>query len=244
MCLAAEISHHGAPITPRIRKRWSRIIEEAGISVRIYERAPGSLLYREVRLDGEKDRKSLGHRDRQLAEQQAKELARAIGELRNAGRSGPVTLGQLWALYQQHRLPLVTRIRARTVRGYYGLLERHIGRAFHVENLTQHHVDRYAAARRSGTLESPKKRGTRPGVRDGSIRSEVRLLLSILHFGQAHKVNGKALLATSPLVGVVIPQERNAMRPVANEERYQKLLEVADVAEPLGRFQVCAVACA
>ena len=63
-------------------------------------------------------------------------MARTIAELRHAGSRAPVTLGQLWALYQQHRLPLVTPIRARTVRGYYGLLELHIGRAFHVENLT------------------------------------------------------------------------------------------------------------
>jgi hypothetical protein len=43
--------------------------------------------------------------------------------------------------------------------GYYGLLEAHIGREFHVENLTQHHIDAYVAARRSGALESPKKHG-------------------------------------------------------------------------------------
>jgi integrase len=230
-------------MTPRQRKPWSKVVEEMGIAVRVYERAAGSLLYREVRVEGGKDRKSLGHRDRALAEQQARELARRIAELRYAGKGAPVTLGQLWALYQQHRLPLVTPIRARTVHGYYGLLERHIGRDFLVENLTQHHVDQYAAARRAGALESPKKRGTRPGVRDGSIRSEVQLLLSILHFGQAHKVNGKALLASSPLVGVAIPQERNPLRPVATEDRYQKLLEVADSVEPLGRFR-CVLALA
>ena len=55
-------------MTPRQRKPWSKVIEESGISVRVYEREAGSLLYREVRLDGGKDRKSLGHSDRQLAE--------------------------------------------------------------------------------------------------------------------------------------------------------------------------------
>ena len=74
-------------------------------------------------------------------------------------------------------------------------------------------------------------------MRDGSIRSELQLLVSILHFGEAHKVNGRPLLTVTPLMGVQIPQERNPMRPVATEERYQRLLEVADEVESLGRFR-------
>jgi integrase len=230
-------------MTPRKRAVWSKTVDESGVSVRVYERCAGSLLYREVRISGTKDRKSLGHRDRVLAEQQARELAKRLAELRYVGHRGPVTLGQLWSLYQQHRVPLLSAIRQRTVRGYFGLLERHIGRDFMVENLTQHHVDAYAAARRSGALESPKKRGTRPGVRDGGIRSELFWLLALLHFGQAHKVNGRPLLASAPLFGVTLPQERNPLRPVATEERYQALLKVADAVEPLGRFR-CVLALA
>ena len=228
---------------PRKRKLWSRTIEESGVSVRLYEREPGGVISRDVWNGDARDRKSLGHADRKLAEQQAWELARRLADFRHAGHGGVVTLGQLWALYQQHRLPLVTPIRQRTVRGYYGLLERHVGRDFALEDLTQHHVDAYVAARRSGAIESPRKRGDRPGVRDGSIRSELQLLVSILHFGEAHKVNGRPLLSRSPLVGVQIPQERNPMRPIATEDRYQKLLEVADAVEPLGRFR-CVLALA
>ena len=91
--------------------------------------------------------------------------------------------------------PLVTVIRQRTVRGYYRLLERHIGRDTAVENLTQHRVDAYVVARRSGAIESPRKRGNRPRARDGSIRSELQLLVSILHFVEAYKVNGRPLLS-------------------------------------------------
>jgi len=42
---------------------------------------------------------------------------------------------------------------------------------------------------------------------------------------------------------VQIPQERNPMRPIATEDRYQKLLAVADAVEPLGRFR-CVLALA
>jgi len=61
-------------MTPRQRKPWSTVLEESGIAVRGYEPNAGSLLCREFRLDGEKDRMSLGHRDRTLAELQAGEL--------------------------------------------------------------------------------------------------------------------------------------------------------------------------
>jgi hypothetical protein len=60
------------------RTPWSLVIEEAGLSVRLYERAPGSVLYREVRIGGRKDRASFGHRDRALAEQQARQEARTL----------------------------------------------------------------------------------------------------------------------------------------------------------------------
>lgn len=42
-------------MTPRQRKPWSKVIEESGISVRLFERESGSVLYREVRTDGGQD---------------------------------------------------------------------------------------------------------------------------------------------------------------------------------------------
>jgi hypothetical protein len=75
-------------VTPRQRKPWNKGIEESGTAVRVCERALESLLYREVRLDGEKDRHSLGPRDRVLAEQQGRALARRVAELRLTGHTG------------------------------------------------------------------------------------------------------------------------------------------------------------
>lgn len=62
-CVAAAAIVGSTPMTPRKRRLWSKAIEESGIAVRVYERAAGSVLHWEVRLDGGKDRKSLGHRD-------------------------------------------------------------------------------------------------------------------------------------------------------------------------------------
>jgi len=84
---------------PRPKKLWTKILNDAGVAVRLYERTSGGPLYREVRTGGgAKDRKSLGHSDRTLAVQEATALARRMGELRFAGHTGTLTLGQLGAL--------------------------------------------------------------------------------------------------------------------------------------------------
>ena len=95
-------------MTPRQRKPWSKVIEESGISVGVYEREPGGPLHREVWVNGARERKALGHADRALAEKQIRELARRLAELQFAGNTGPITFGQLsafrrlWASERRH----------------------------------------------------------------------------------------------------------------------------------------------
>lgn len=65
-----------------------------GVTVYLFERPGRASIYREVRTDdGKQDRRALGHNNRQLAEEQARELARRIAELRFAGQTGAFTLG-------------------------------------------------------------------------------------------------------------------------------------------------------
>ena len=62
--------------------------------------------------------------------------------------------------------------------------------------------------------------------------------MAVLNWGVVFRLGGRRLLAANPLRGAVIPREKNAKRPLATEERYQKLLEVADRAEPEGRLRL------
>lgn len=229
---------------PRPRKPWTKTIEEAGVTVYLFERAAGSAIYRLVREPGTlPDRKSLGHRDRTLAEQQARTLARRIAELRFAGVSGVVTFGQLAALYERERLPLLTAARQRNVRGMLRLLERHFGREYELDNLSQHEVDGYVRARQSGKLKSPRHRTPHPGVGAGTVRNELHLLEAMARWGQSFKIAGRRLLTVDPMAGIVIPSEKNAKRPIANQARYEALCAVAGRVEPSGRFR-CVLALA
>ena len=219
------------------RKAWSKVIEEAGIRVRVFERTRGSLLYRETRVDGRKDRKSLGHRDRALAEQQARSLARRVAELQLVGQTSPVTISQLFGLYFLHRAPLLSPERQQRAEMHAAFFRRHLGDAFLVEDLSQTDVDAFAAARRSGVLASPRRRGETKTVREGTVRQSLNWLAAVIHWGRAFKIGGRRLLGADPLDGVKLPQEKNPKRPVASEERFRKTMAKADVADPRGRLR-------
>lgn len=222
----------------RPKKAWSKVFTAAGVAVRVYERAPGSLLYREVRLeDGAKDRKSLGHRDRTRAGEQALELARRIYELRSAGQITALTIGQLFAMYEAHQLPLLSADRQAIVRRtFLGYFRRHFARDLALDDLNQTHVDSYVAARRSLALRSAKHRGVLTAPRDGTIRSELKWFKSVIRWARRYKVNGRPLLRTDPREGLELLREKNVRRPVASEARYVATLKVAARADHAGRL--------
>lgn len=225
------------------KKPWSKRVEVAGVAVYLYERASGSPIYRLVRTETGADRKSLGHTDRALAVEQARALAQRVSDLRYAGHRGAVTMGQLIALYERERVPILTAARQRNVRGMLRLLERHFTRAYVVDDLSQHALDGYVKARASGALTSPRHRTPRAGVGAGTVRNELHLLGTMTRWALTYKVSGRRLLASDPMTGLAVPTEKNAKRPVANEARYQALAKVADRAEPTGRFR-CVLALA
>ena len=226
---------------PRPRKAWTKTVEESGLQVRVYERSPGSVLYREVRLSDGKDRKSLGHRDKRLAEEQARELARQIVQLRLAGHTrGPVTLGQLVSAYLTYRGPQLSARRRQFIQGATTLFLRHLGPGFVVDDFGQHHVDTYLTERRSGRLVPDDHRATE-SPRDGTLRNELQALSGICNWACGFKRHRERLLTYNPVRGIRQPLEQNPVRPRATQERYAKLLAVADEVDPSGGFRLMLV---
>jgi integrase len=223
-------------MTPRKRKGWLKAITEGGITVRVFEWRPGELIYREVRLDGRRDRKSLGHRDRALAVQQARDLAKRLADLRGSGYTGPLTLGRLWRTYEHHRLPHLSANRQAQVRQHAAFLLAHFGEAFSVDDLSQSHVDAFVAARRAGTLGAKNRKEGARGVRDDTIRQNLNWLAAALAWARGFRVEGRRLLTTDPLAGVTFPREKNVRRPVASEARFRATMAKADDVDPAGRL--------
>jgi integrase len=220
----------------RHRKVWSQVVEQSGIAVRVYERAPGGLLYREVRQGGQKDRKSLGHHDRKLAVSQARECAQALGEQMHAGTVGRVTFGTVVQLYIAHRVPQLSATRQARLPSYLGMLRRGFGDGLRLDDLDQTRIDGYVAARRTGAIDALAGNYRGHPARDGTIRLELSILNAILRWALGFRINGKRLLIAHPLDGLTLPRERNIRRPIASEERYRRTLAKADTVDPTGRL--------
>ncbi len=223
----------------------SKIIEEHGVRVRLYER--GGIVWRDVALGRvvsssgkartKHDRKSLGHGDWRLAERQARALCRELATATLTGvRVDGLTLAQLQTVYRHECGPLLTRERKREVTKALGLLRRHLSDDFLVADLGPHQVQTYAAAREAGTL-APKVSGNGgKGVRAGTIAKELGVLHAALNWAATYRRGGRPLISGNPIRGVPIPREVNPARPVMTAKRYAKLLEVAGDVDRHGAF--------
>ena len=181
------------------KKRWSKIIEESGVQVRIYERANSSSLWYSVTRNGVKHRKSLKTADRALAESRAESVAQklALASLTGDDLRSP-TLGHVFELYRQEKLPLLSEARITFAETHLDLFAQAWGTDLEVSNLSPSHVARYVAGRRSGAL-SPNLNGREvTGVRDGTIDGDFKWLRSVFHFARRHKVGGRPALPVKP----------------------------------------------
>jgi hypothetical protein len=187
-------------------KKFTKIVEAHGVSIRLFDR--GGVIYRDVslgRVQSESgkirtrhDIKSLGHGDRKLAEQQAKALAAEIGKSRLTGATlGRVTLGQLFSMYQQHRLPKMEPQRQKEALARITMFCEAWGAQMNVLDVDQTRVDDYCEARRTMEIIAPGKRvgpngekrhGYRPPkpIRDGGLDAEFRWLRSVLNWGRGY----------------------------------------------------------
>ncbi|MBX6332065.1 MAG: site-specific integrase, partial [Gemmatimonadaceae bacterium] len=234
---------------------WSRIVEESGVQVRVFERAPGSTLYRSVVLGGRKERKSLGHHDKKLAVEQARQLARRLAEAKLLGiRPGSLTLGQLFERYRRHKLPTLSGDWRKAAETRMDLFLRAWGGDLPVADVDQTRVDAYIVKRRGAELvpaglraspDGKRRRGWREAraVRDGTLDADFRWLSSVFNWARGHRLDGRRLLPENPLHDVTWPKERNVRRPVASHRRFLATMEHADAVDGAGRLR-CIIALA
>ena len=219
------------------RTCWSKSVGERGARVRLYEDRPGGTLFRSVYVNGWEVRKSLGHRDKELAIRQAYELLHSLLANEQALDQETLTIGMLAQLYLES--PQHLSKKARTQRADRRCLERvvaFLGSARDVATLSESDVRRYALARRQG---DPGLKRVAPGkpVRDRAIELDLVLLVTALNWAIRERTSaGRRLLRENPLTGVRLPKEKNPERPVMSHDVYLKLLTVGPRVHPLLRL--------
>lgn len=215
------------------RKCWSKSIGERGRRVRIYEKRPGGPLMRSVYVNGKEHRKTLRHRDRELATRQAYEVMHDMVTDEDV-ESGVLTLGMLETIYlesPQHlaKKPLTQKSDERSLKRVVAFL----GPKRNVLSLSESDVQRFWQARRRGDKSLQRITPDR-AVSDGTVLADMVSLLTALNWAlRERKSDGRRLLKENPLFGVRLPKEKNPRRPVIHHDVYLKLLEVASQVDPL-----------
>ena len=212
---------------------WSKSIGERGSRVRVYEARPGGPLHRSVYINGKEDRKSLGHRDRVRATQQAYELLGQLLAHDAVIENRDLTIGVLARLYL--RSPDHLAKRPRTASEDSRKLERvvaFLGRTRNVRSLSKSDLIRYATARRRG---DGRLIGIKAGVGVGerTIEADLVTLKTALRWAQRERTRtGHPLLCENPLADVRLPREKNPCRPVMRHDEFIGLLRVSGDIDP------------
>jgi len=218
-------------------RRWSKSIGERGHRVRLYEARPGGPIMRSTWINGKEDRKSLGHRDRELATRQVYELLHGVLANEQAIDDQSLTLGMLGTLYLESPQHLAKK--ERTQKEDAKKLNRvlnFLGANRNVVSLSESDVRRFTMARRAGDRTLGGVRGGQ-AVGDRTVELDLVLLMSALNWGTRERNStGRRLLGENPLYGITLPKEKNPRRPVMRHDVYLKLLEVADRVHPLLRL--------
>jgi integrase len=232
------------------KKQWSKIVEESGVRIRLYERSNSSAVwYSIVADDGRKVRRSLETGDRELAETRAKAIAQGVARERITGADVQrgLTVGQVFAAYRRHHLPTLRQYRQAYATRYIAMFTAAWGPDLLVADVDQSRVDLYVQKRRALEVIPPglkrkedgklRRGGRKPKPpRDGTLNSDFVWLSSVFNWARKRKQGGRRLLADNPLHDVTWPKEQNVRRPVARHERFVATMEKVGEVDPQGRL--------
>ena len=170
---------------------------------------------------------SLGHRDRERAEQQAKELAGALLAANEAEHRGDLTVADLFGRFEREVIQHEESRQAAEDRRRLAVWTAHLGAARQLESLDRAALDQFVRARRAGTLTVPDvKLSARPT--DRTIGADLEFLRRVCNWAlTVTRGNGNPALS-HPLTRYAIPRNANPRRPVATYDRYLAVREHAD----------------
>lgn len=220
-------------------KVWSKWVEKAGLRARLFRWSDRPAFYYDWTdpLTGNRVRKSTKRTTRKAAEDFVKdvleELARE-GEGRTLGQR--VDLGTVFRLFFEHKVPHIRDDYQKACHMRRALFEGAWSVRKVVMDIDQADVDEFKDLRITGKLV-PAKSNLTDGVRLGTIRADLRWLSAVFNWARGHKVSGRKLLLSNPIVGLKLPEERNVRRPIASHDRYLKTLEAADNVDGSGRLR-------
>lgn len=217
------------------RRRKARVIEAAGVRVRIFRR--GEFYWLDVRRGTRRERISAKTTVAAQAEKYAVALAEEIAKQELLGvTASTLTLEQLFAAYWTHKGQYLRGQWRKQALAHQRDFLAAWGPDKIVATTSQSDVDSYIRCRRQAYAAA------RDGaaLRDGALSCDFRWLASVMNFARGHKLaDNRRLLDSNPLADCKnLPREKNVRRPVASAERYEKTLAEASTVDPSGRLRL------
>lgn len=210
----------------RARTRTIYLAGEHGVNrVWLSRRAKGAALilgWYETLANGRRRRRaiSLGAMSLDQAKEEAELLAARLRKEQEPVPPDELTLGQLFAIYEEHCTPHKSKSAQDHDRRAIAVFTACWGSGRPVSALKPMDWDYFVRMRRSGEL-SPS--GSRGGpVRDRTLEQDLSLLRAVLRWASQNE-----LIDREPMSGCKIPREKNVRRPLLYEEEYQAMLAAA-----------------
>lgn len=209
---------------------WSYKAGEWGATVTVFERTPGGKLHARWWSNGRNQVVTLGHRSQSRAKRWAHQKA---DELNEGVDDSHATLERIFRLYQQNRSTKKSDTEEKADERRIELFGTYFGHNRRVgspgDGISLREWEAFVDDRRSGRIDGRAREaeGGRP-VSDRTVEADLRWFVSVLNWAVRWRVKGHYLLSENPVRGFPIPKERNPHRPVASEERFERLLEVSE----------------
>jgi len=176
--------------------------------------------------------RSLKHRDRDRAKDYALEQAAKYRKGASGLQEGRVSLAEIFALYERHRTsrksPKEQKADARRVE----MWTRVLGAGKDPHGVTLAEWEAFGDARGSGAVDARGRavpHGDRRPVRTRAVEADLKWLRWVFNWAAKWRTpQGRYLMRENPVRGYEIPTEKNPLRPVATQDRFDTLRAVSD----------------
>lgn len=202
-------------------ERWTFSCGDYGLTVTVYERSPGAILY--IRIPTPKGylRRSLGYRDRKRARARALEVGAKLARGVQAIEGGRARVRDVFAAYERYRRPNANARRSLT------MWARFLGASSDVAKIDLGQWDDFIRYRTSGAINASGVHvefEDREPVRVITVVQDLKHLRSVLRWATRWRVEGGAyLLKENPVRGYPVPKAGKPRRSVATMARYERL---------------------
>jgi hypothetical protein len=217
---------------------WAYSVGEKPNTITVYERNPGGTLY--LRLwdamarDGKGNwiRKSLKHRDKAKAKKHARAELAKLEEGIEGFLQGKTTMGQVLAAYEAHRTPRKGSTEQKADLRRTELWTRLLGPDMDPHDISVSQWESFIRARSDGSISArglPVPKEKRQTVRTRTVEYDLVWLSLVFNWASKWRLpSGRYLMRENPVRGFDFPKERNPLRPVASQDRFEAVRAVSD----------------